>query len=122
MEENLLEGPIGMPRGSVLRIDGGAGILLRVREGELWLTQDGSSRDHILCAGQCFRLEAGGATLAQAFRRTVVSLSPERALLARRIVLMPPRASEPVVLHRRRLLPSLHAVFDHIAAPLRTAA
>ena len=48
MDEFLLQDPIGMPRGSLLRIDGGAGVLVHVWEGELWLTQEGSAKDHVL--------------------------------------------------------------------------
>ncbi len=65
-----------MPRGSLLRIDGGAGVLVHVWKGEIWLTQEGSTKDHVLGAGQSFRVDRGGATLAQAFRRSVVSLTP----------------------------------------------
>jgi len=67
--------PIGVPRGSLLRIDGGAGVLVHVLEGELWLTQEGSPKDHLLGAGQSFRIDRDGATLAHAFQRSLVSLS-----------------------------------------------
>ena len=76
MDQFLLQDPIGMSRGSLLRIDGGAGVLVHVWEGELWLTQEGSRKDHLLGAGQSFRVERNGATLAQAFRRSVISLTP----------------------------------------------
>jgi hypothetical protein len=76
MDEFLLQDPISMPRGSLLRIDGGAGVLVRVWEGEIWLTQEGSVEDHVLGTGQSFRVERNGATFAQAFRRSVISLTP----------------------------------------------
>ena len=76
MNGNFGRDTIGMPRGSTLRIDDGAGATLHVREGELWLTEEGSCADHLLQAGQRFRIGRGGATLAQAFRRSVVSLTP----------------------------------------------
>jgi hypothetical protein len=69
--------PVGMPRGSLLRIDDGAGVLIHVWEGELWITQDGSPKDHVLIAGQSFRVESRGVTIAQAFKRSLVSLSAE---------------------------------------------
>jgi len=75
MEKFLLQDPIGIARGTVLRIDSGAGVLVHVWEGELWLTQEGSPTDHLLSAGQSFRIDRGGATLAQAFQRSVISLS-----------------------------------------------
>lgn len=76
MDEFLSKDPIGMPRGSLLRVDGGAGVLVRVWKGEIWLTQEGSTKDHVLGAGQSFRVDPGRAALAQAFRRSVISLTP----------------------------------------------
>jgi hypothetical protein len=93
MDGYLINGSLGMPRGSMLRIQEGNGVLVYVREGELWLTQEGSHRDHVLQAGQRFRLDRGGATLAHAFRRSVVSLSsqaPDAA--APRVTLLPAAA------------------------------
>jgi hypothetical protein len=67
---------IGMRRGSTLRIEDGAGTLVRVLKGELWLTEEDSCEDHMLQAGQQFRLTRGGAAIAQAFKRSVIALSP----------------------------------------------
>jgi len=75
MDDYLEQDPISIARGSLLRIDGGAGVLVHVREGELWLTQEGSPQDHLLGAGQTFRIDRDGATLVHAFRRSLVSLS-----------------------------------------------
>jgi len=75
MDGYLVKGSVGIPRGSMLRIDEGAGMLLYVWEGEVWFTQEGSAKDHVLCAGHWFRVERGGAAIAHAFRRSVVSLS-----------------------------------------------
>ena len=100
MDGHLINGSIGLPRGSMLRIDEGAGVLVYVWEGELWLTQEGSCRDHVLQPGQWFRIERGGAALAHAFRRSIVSLSssaPEAP--GRRVTLLPGGAHVPVVLH-----------------------
>lgn len=102
MDGYLVNGSIGMPRGSLLRIDDGAGVLVYVWEGELYLTQEGSRQDHLLRAGQWFRVDRGGAAIAQAFRRSVVSLSsPDPEVTARQIVLKRSGAAAPVVLHRR---------------------
>jgi uncharacterized cupin superfamily protein len=102
MDGYLVKGSIGMPRGSLLRIDDGAGMLVYVWEGELWLTQEGSRKDHMLQAGQWFRVERDGAALAHAFRNSVVSLSsPVPEVPAERIALSYHHNSTPVVLHRR---------------------
>ena len=74
MEEDLGNGSVGMTRGSTLRIDDGRGTLVHVWKGEVWLTQEGSTKDHILSAGQSFRLDRNGAAILYAFQRSVVSL------------------------------------------------
>jgi hypothetical protein len=102
MDGYLVKGSIGMPRGSLLRIQEGQGLLVYVWEGELWLTQEGSRKDHMLQAGQWFRVENGGATIAHAFRRSVVSLSsPTQDVPAERITLSRTRAEPAAVLHQR---------------------
>ena len=101
MDGYLINGSVGLPRGSMLRIHEGAGVLLYVWEGEVWLTQEGSSKDHVLQAGQWFRLERGGTALAHAFRRSVVSLSSAaRDAPARSVTLLRGGRNAPVVLHR----------------------
>ncbi len=120
MDGYLVKGSVGIPRGSMLRIDEGAGMLLYVWEGEVWVTQEGSPKDHLLRAGHWFRVDRGGAAVAHAFRRSVVSLSsPTPEIPAKRIALVHPRGALPEVLHRadgsragqmmRRLLAGLMA-------------
>jgi len=93
---------IGMPRGSTLRIDDGAGVMLNVWEGELWLTEEGGRADHLLRAGQWIHLARGGATLAHAFRRCVVSLTANEAGCEPRCVTLTRAGSAaPAVIHRR---------------------
>ncbi len=101
MDGYLVKGSVNIPRGSMLRIDEGAGMLLYVWEGEVWFTQEGSSKDHLLRAGHWFRVERGGASLAHAFRRSVVSLSsPTPDIPAQCVSLVHPRGALPTVLHR----------------------
>jgi hypothetical protein len=90
MDRHPLGSPVGIPSGSLLRIDDGAGVLIHVWEGELWITEDYSLKDHVLQAGQSYLIEGRGATVAQAFKRSLVSLSaPVSARTARRIALIP---------------------------------
>jgi hypothetical protein len=98
------QGSIGMPRGSTLRIEDGPGVLVCVREGELWLTEEGGREDHLLRDGQWFRIERGGAALAHALRRSVVSLSHASPSPARRVVLARAGSAVPTVLHQRSRL------------------
>jgi len=83
-----VNGSIGMTRGTVLRIEDGQDLVVYVREGGLWLTQEGDRRDRYLAVGDCFRLERDGVTLAQATARSTVSLTaPQPELYAKRIAL-----------------------------------
>lgn len=101
MDEYVVQGSIGMPRGSSLRIDDGRGILIYVWEGEVWLTQEASRKDHMLVAGSSFRLDRDGAAIAHSFRRSVVTLtSPEPEWQARRIAVIKGAESPPIVLRR----------------------
>jgi hypothetical protein len=121
MDEYPVQDAIGMPRGSLLRIDGGAGVLVHVWEGELWLTQEGSPKDHLLGAGQSFRVDRGGATLAHAFRRSVVSLSAAVPDPAQRIDLTRPGAAGRIVLHQRAgsgAADTLHRFCANLLAPI----
>ncbi|HEY8067900.1 MAG TPA: DUF2917 domain-containing protein [Burkholderiales bacterium] len=121
MDGYPVKSSIGIPRGSMLRIDDGAGILVDVWAGEIWLTQEGSGKDHMLRAGQRFRIDRSGGAIAHAFRRSVVSLaSPARNIQARRIALLHPRGALPVVLHQRagsRALRSLRGLVAGAFSP-----
>lgn len=84
----LVHGNVAMTRAGVLRIEDGRDVLIHVKDGKLWLTQEADGRDRYLAAGQCFRLDRNGVAIAQALGATVVSLcAPERELYARRITL-----------------------------------
>jgi Protein of unknown function (DUF2917) len=88
MREYLVQGSIPLARGSLLRIEDGRGILIYVWEGELWLTEDGERRDRFLHQGEWHRLARGGEAIAQAFERSLVTLTaPRPTEFARRIVL-----------------------------------
>jgi hypothetical protein len=95
------EQSIGMPRGSTLRIEDGAGALVQVREGELWLTEEGSPQDHVLRAGDRYLVTREGATLAHAFRHCEVSVSPSAGgVTARQILLLKAGARGHAVLYQ----------------------
>ncbi|HEY8252738.1 MAG TPA: DUF2917 domain-containing protein [Burkholderiales bacterium] len=68
-------GAVSMTRGSILRIEDGRDRLIYVWEGELWLTQEGDGRDRCLGPGSWFRLDRKGVAVAQAIRRSTVTLS-----------------------------------------------
>jgi hypothetical protein len=63
-----------MVKGAMLRIDPLAGDSLRVRSGEIWVTQYEDPRDYMLKAGDSLVLNGKGATLAVAYRPTLLDL------------------------------------------------
>jgi hypothetical protein len=69
---------IGLTRGSVARIENGRGMGLRVETGSVWLTQDRSTDDVLLQAGESFRIERDGTTVLSALgaRFALVSFEP----------------------------------------------
>jgi len=80
-----------LARGSLLRIEDGRGVLLRVNQGSVWLTQEGDPLDRYLSAGAAFRLDRDGLALAQATSRSSITLTAappaaRRAPLAARLL------------------------------------
>ena len=73
--EYLALGAVPMTRGSVLRIEDGRDRLIYVWEGALWITQEGDGRDLYVAAGDSFRLDRNGIALAQATRRSIITLT-----------------------------------------------
>jgi len=114
----VVHGGLGMGRGASLRVEDGAGMLVYVWEGELWVTQEGDRRDYFVAPGRWLRIERDGAALLCAMRRTHATLTSARSEdYARLITLTPAGTATPRVLYegarrRRRWLPGLlHAFF-----------
>jgi Protein of unknown function (DUF2917) len=100
MEEYIVQGSLGLTRGSLLRIEDGRDILLYVWEGEVWLTEERERQDLLLRAGQWHRLERQGAAIGYALERSVVTLTaPEPAQYARRVLLVKAGDAAPVELY-----------------------
>ena len=64
-----------MARGRILRIQDGAGSVVHVHSGALWLTEEGDRRDYYLEPGSAFRLNRDGLAIAHATRPSSVSLT-----------------------------------------------
>lgn len=100
MQEYIVQGSLGLTRGSLLRVEDGQDLLVYVWEGELWLTEEGERTDRILRAGEWYRLERNGAAVGYALDRSTVTLTAtEPELYARRIVLVKAGSSTPVELY-----------------------
>jgi len=102
MDNYIVQGRLGMPAGALLRVDDGAGLLVQVLEGEVWVTEEGSGTDYMLVPGQRMRLDRRGAAIGQALRRSAVRLLSARPdVPARRIALRRNPAGTEAVLHQR---------------------
>jgi hypothetical protein len=100
MQEYIVQGALGLTRGSLLRIEDGRDILVYVWEGEVWLTEEGERVDRIVGPGEWYRLERNGAAVAYALTRSTVTLTaPEPQHYARRIVLARAGGAAPVELY-----------------------
>jgi Protein of unknown function (DUF2917) len=74
---------IEMARGSLMRIDDGKGALIHVREGELWITQEGDPLDYLVKPGGCyfvnpggwFQIDRQGVALISALCRSVITIT-----------------------------------------------
>jgi hypothetical protein len=88
--EYLVHESLPLARGSVLRIEDGREMLVRARDGCLWITQDRERQDMVLEAGQSFRISRGGRTLIVALRDggVIALTSPYEECFARRIDLV----------------------------------
>ncbi len=98
--EYVVQGSIGLTRGSMLRIDDGRGVLVYIWEGEVWVTQDRDRQDRMLQGGDWFRLDRNGTAIVHAFRRSVLTLTaPAPESYAERVQVLRPDSATPVVLY-----------------------
>lgn len=100
MDSYIVHGSTAIPHGGLLVIEDGKGIAVEVWDGELWITQAHDRRDHLVRAGDSFRLEREGQVLVSALGPGRITLTaPVPAYYARRIVLI--HSSAPRVIYER---------------------
>lgn len=75
MDLNLKCPDLALGPHDVLRLDDAAGTRIAARSGELWITEEGESRDFVLHAGESRIVGRDGRTLVQALVPSRVSLS-----------------------------------------------
>ena len=101
----VVQGGIRMTRGGSVRIDDGAGVLVHVEQGEVWITQEGDHRDHIIGAasGRWFRLERDGVVFLDAMGDARLTLSaPTPDNYARLVTVKPAPSAAPRVIYDAR--------------------
>ena len=73
--EYVVQGNLDLVRGSMVRIDDGQGMMVRVVSGEVWITEEGDPRDRFVTAGRYVRIVSSGVTLVSALRRSSIAVS-----------------------------------------------
>ena len=81
---------LSLGSGDLVNLDDARGTTIRVRRGQVWVTQDGDLADHVLDAGTSWAIERNGRTIVQAQHPTIVELSGRAAAHAVRPVASPP--------------------------------
>ena len=71
-----------LPRADTLTLDDARGVLVRCLEGALWITQHDDQADHVIAAGEVFRVDREGPVVVQAVRAARLAIeSPDELLL-----------------------------------------
>ena len=75
MQLNIQAPMLALAEGQVLTLDDAAGLRILARSGTVWITEEGSPRDHIVRAGDTLIVARGGRTVVQAIAAAWVSLA-----------------------------------------------
>ncbi len=78
MEMSLSVLALQLPRDAILRLDAARGVMVCVRSGRLWLTEQGLPDDVFLGPGQSWRLRSAGRTVVQADQASTFELADAR--------------------------------------------
>lgn len=65
---------LALHRRDTLTLEAARGALVRCLDGFVWITQDGDRTDHIVRAGDSFRVDRDGAVVVQATRAARVAI------------------------------------------------
>jgi hypothetical protein len=78
MQIALTQNSIALERYHALSMTDAAGVEVECRTGQLWLTQDGDTRDILLAPGDTHAIQRDGLTLISAIKPSVVHVQPAR--------------------------------------------
>ena len=65
---------LALDTGQVLSLDDAEGVRIRARTGTVWVTEEGSAKDHIVAAGDTLIVEHAGRTVVQALQPAWLSI------------------------------------------------
>ena len=81
-----LDTPVYLKPRELLPVQDGIGIEVKALRGNLWITQDGDSKDTVLGPGESFVIDRGGLTLVTALLgAAVLVLQPGRIAVGREL-------------------------------------
>ena len=65
---------LALEAGQVLSLDDAEGLRIRARTGTLWITQEGSRKDHIVGPGDTLVVARNGRTVVQALQTAWITI------------------------------------------------
>jgi Protein of unknown function (DUF2917) len=75
LDERIVHDDLMLDRGMYMRIQHGRRLLIFVRAGLVWLTQQGDRRDTLIEAGHWFRLDRDGLAVICALRGSHITIT-----------------------------------------------
>ncbi|MGA8051612.1 MAG: DUF2917 domain-containing protein [Burkholderiales bacterium] len=72
--------------GEMLKLGAARGAAVRVRSGDVWLTQHGDRKDHMLKTGDTMPLNGEGTAIITAYQPTILELYREDPIAVRKAV------------------------------------
>ena len=74
MQVNVKAPVLSLEAGQVLSLDDAEGLRIRARTGTLWITQEGSRKDHIVGPGDTLIVAHPGRTVVQALQQSWLTI------------------------------------------------
>lgn len=74
MELHIKAPVLALESGQVVTLDNAAGRRISAKEGLLWITEEGSRKDHIVPAGGAHTVRHAGRTVVQALKKAWVAI------------------------------------------------
>ncbi len=65
---------LALPQRDTFTLEAARGALVRCLDGLVWITQDGDRADHLVGAGDSFRIDRDGTVVVQATRAARVAI------------------------------------------------
>jgi len=83
VDERIVADGVFLAHRAVLRITGGAGLLVAAHAGTLWITEEGEPRDVIVTSARSYRIESDGLAIVNALDPSSVTISAPLGIPAR---------------------------------------